>query len=280
MTGDKYHRKLCICFGKLLLQVQTTQVGQTDVEHQTPGCVGTLRVQKVLGGTKGLNFQAQSANESFYRRADDRVVVHNKNYWSGFVHGSQAQAGRVNSKVAPSVSLGASARRPPWASTMERQIGSPIPMPAGLVVKKASKMWEAFLGSSPAPVSCTTTSTLPDSCICDRISNRRGRPATEVIASMPFKMRFKITCCNWMRSANTRVTSGSKSICVETRFFSSSPATSARTSKIISLISTRFLAVGSFFKSARTRVMTSAALVPASVMSATASRTSSRLGGS
>ena len=36
---------------------------------------------------------------------------------------------------------------------IDLQIASPIPMPPGLVVKKASKMWPLLLGSTPPPPS-------------------------------------------------------------------------------------------------------------------------------
>jgi hypothetical protein len=43
-------------------------------------------------------------------------------------------AGRVNWKLAPRGTVAAAHTRPPWASMIERQIDSPIPIPPGLVV--------------------------------------------------------------------------------------------------------------------------------------------------
>jgi hypothetical protein len=43
-------------------------------------------------------------------------------------------AGRVNWKLAPSEPVAAAQARPPWASMIERQIDSPMPIPPGLVV--------------------------------------------------------------------------------------------------------------------------------------------------
>jgi len=45
--------------------------------------------------------------------------------------------GTVNANVAPGPALGDAQIRPPCASMMERQIDNPIPIPLGLVVKKA-----------------------------------------------------------------------------------------------------------------------------------------------
>ena len=45
--------------------------------------------------------------------------------------------------------------RPPWASTIERQIDSPIPRPLDLVVKKALNSRFAFSAEIPTPQSVT-----------------------------------------------------------------------------------------------------------------------------
>jgi len=42
--------------------------------------------------------------------------------------------GSVKQKTAPCGSFGIAQSRPPWASTIERLIASPMPMPLGLVV--------------------------------------------------------------------------------------------------------------------------------------------------
>jgi hypothetical protein len=46
-------------------------------------------------------------------------------------------AGNAKWKVAPRCTFGVAHSRPPCASTMERLIDSPMPMPPGLVLKKA-----------------------------------------------------------------------------------------------------------------------------------------------
>ena len=50
------------------------------------------------------------------------------------VAGSGGQAGRVKENVAPRSGLFSAQIRPPCASTMERLIGNPIPIPVGFVV--------------------------------------------------------------------------------------------------------------------------------------------------
>jgi len=48
--------------------------------------------------------------------------------------GSGGRTGSVNEKVAPRSGLFSAQSRPPCASTMERLIASPMPIPVGLVV--------------------------------------------------------------------------------------------------------------------------------------------------
>ena len=57
--------------------------------------------------------------------------------------------------VAPRASLEVAHNRPPCDSTMERLMANPIPLPCGLVVKKAEKIWSTFPSGSPEPVSLT-----------------------------------------------------------------------------------------------------------------------------
>jgi hypothetical protein len=61
--------------------------------------------------------------------------------------------GNVKWNAVPCGKLGDAQRWPPWASTIEVLIDRPIPMPPGLVVKKASKMGPHLLhrGQDPNP---------------------------------------------------------------------------------------------------------------------------------
>jgi hypothetical protein len=54
-------------------------------------------------------------------------------------------------ETVPPEAPGEAQRRPSWAATIDRQIASPIPIPVGLVVKNASKIWPLSLESTPAP---------------------------------------------------------------------------------------------------------------------------------
>ena len=47
--------------------------------------------------------------------------------------------------------------RPAWLVIIDRQMASPIPIPAGLVVNRALKTRLVFAGSIPVPVSSIAT---------------------------------------------------------------------------------------------------------------------------
>src|SRR5438309_1343929 len=115
---------------------------------------------------------------------------------------------------------------------IERLIDSPMPMPLGLVVKKASNMRCILSGSIPVPESCTTTSTWPAS-RCDRISSSRRRSPTAAMASMPFITRLMSTCCSCTRSPRTGSNSGARSSRNDTSWPRSSVPMRATMSSIV-----------------------------------------------
>jgi hypothetical protein len=62
----------------------------------------------------------------------------------------------VKQKLAPCGEFGAAHKRPECDSTIERLIRSPMPVPWGLVVTNALRIWSACCVGSPTPVSLTT----------------------------------------------------------------------------------------------------------------------------
>src|SRR5437870_8841358 len=102
-------------------------------------------------------------------------------------------------KIAPCGSFGVVQSWPPCASTIERLIDNPMPMPPGLVVKKALNTSSRCFAAMPTPVSWTVSLTRSWSCISDRMVSSRGRPVTDAIAWMAFITRLRLTCtsCTW-----------------------------------------------------------------------------------
>src|SRR5262249_40246260 len=105
--------------------------------------------------------------------------------------------GSTNWNTAPCGVFGVAQSLPPCASTIERLMESPKPMPLGLLVANASKRESTMFGSIPTPASSTATSTLSRPFGSDRMTSSRRRSATALIASIPFITRLRITCCSW-----------------------------------------------------------------------------------
>ena len=59
----------------LALEVQTTQAGQSNIEHQAAGDVRKLAFQQLDGGFEQVRPQADRAKEAAERLAHRRVVV-------------------------------------------------------------------------------------------------------------------------------------------------------------------------------------------------------------
>src|ERR1700686_2953155 len=85
------------------------------------------------------------------------VQDHEVQAWLG--NAASAFTGRVNCNVAPWGTFAVAHSLPPWASMIERQTESPIPMPLDLVVKKALNSRSVFSAGIPTPQSVTLTST-------------------------------------------------------------------------------------------------------------------------
>src|SRR6516164_5158880 len=97
--------------------------------------------------------------------------------------------------MAPRGRLGVTHNRPPWASIIDRQIDSPIPMPCDLVVNSGLNIRSMALGSRPFPVSFTDTITLPESSTSDLEESTRS-PSSVAMESIAFVIKFTSTCCS------------------------------------------------------------------------------------
>src|SRR2546430_3292911 len=62
------------------------------------------------------------------------------------IQAPRPSVGRLKQKLAPRCEFFSAHKRPPCDSTMERLMRSPMPVPWGLVVKNALKIWSACCG--------------------------------------------------------------------------------------------------------------------------------------
>src|SRR6516225_402596 len=114
---------------------------------------------------------------------------------SSIVDYSAFEIGTLISNVAPRSLFGEADSVPPWAAMMDLAMASPMPIPSGLVVKKASKIFGIVSGAIPLPESRTsiwTASVCADEIASMRTS--RGRSSTAATASNALKTRFMIAC--------------------------------------------------------------------------------------
>src|SRR5207302_10458723 len=84
---------------------------------------------------------SRASRETAGRRADATEVLDDERPLAGAVTTRQRRVGKAKAKVAPCVVFGVAHSRPPCPSMMERLIDRPMPMPSGLVVKKALNSW-------------------------------------------------------------------------------------------------------------------------------------------
>src|SRR5207245_11800340 len=88
--------------------------------------------------------------------------------------------------IEPYGAFGVAHIAPPCASTIERQIDNPMPLPPGFVVKNALNNSTRWSAAMPMPVSCTLISTSSSLSGQERIASSRGRSETEAIAWTAF----------------------------------------------------------------------------------------------
>src|SRR5262249_13256492 len=145
---------------ELGLEIQSAYAGQPDIEHQAARPLGSLVLKEFGGGSEKLDLQVDRAEQAVQRLAYRGIVVDDEDPAHAVF---SAWDGRAMRKVAPGPSLDVAHIRPPCASTIERQIERPMPMPPSRVVKKGVNSRAEAAGSRPMPESRTTTSACPAS---------------------------------------------------------------------------------------------------------------------
>jgi hypothetical protein len=116
------------------LKVKAAQPGQPDVEHKAPGDVRKLAAQELRCRSERRDLQVDRPEKALDRFPRGRIIIHDEDdrRWLGsFFHVSPSATpvGRVIRRANPRGRRGDAERRPPWASTIDRQIDNPIPIP-------------------------------------------------------------------------------------------------------------------------------------------------------
>ncbi len=103
-------------------------------------------------------------------------------------------------------------------------------------------------------------------------------PSSSAIDSMAFVIRFRSTCCSWIRSPATCGSRAPASICTSIRCFCRSPRNKTRASPMRSLMSSEVLLRASRLKIARMLPITAPARCPSAAIFLNAALASSRSG--
>ena len=137
-------------------------------QDRAPGSATPCAVEACRGTAwaeaKATTFSRPTRAGASRRHAHVRVVVdHVYDRSEASISGRLSRDhGHSKCIVAPPSGLLVAQIRPPWASTIVRQIASPRPSPARLVVTKGSNICSRSAGAMPEPMSATVTSTPPE----------------------------------------------------------------------------------------------------------------------
>ena len=143
------------------LQIESVHFGHLQISHHTTRRIGIALREKVARRRKRLHRKPARPQEARGRSEKGRIVIDNVNGGCGYTHPAAASSaiGNVKRNAAPPPLLFSAQSRPPCASTIVREIGRPMPIPFGLVVKNGSKTCASLSAGMPWPVSLTAIST-------------------------------------------------------------------------------------------------------------------------
>src|SRR5437588_2816911 len=171
MSGHEDDWNMNIYLGELALEIQAALSRQPDIKYEAARNVRQLALEQFARRAEDLCPHPYRAEKPFERLAEFRIVLDDEDgrpvtaasllpLWLPRDHSRASRcACKANSKVAPGPALLDARNTPPWFSMIERQIDSPMPIPSGLVVKKALKSCGIFSVSMPTPESSTATTT-------------------------------------------------------------------------------------------------------------------------
>lgn len=75
MAGYENDWDVAACGVEFALQIESAQSGQTHIENEAAGCLGTLAFQKLCGRFKALDLKSGEPNQTFSRSANGRIVL-------------------------------------------------------------------------------------------------------------------------------------------------------------------------------------------------------------
>jgi hypothetical protein len=116
-------------------ELQARHTGHAHVDDQAAVTRRVEGIEELLRRSKRLRRDFFGTQQKHQGIPDCLVIIDNGNHATGIVHLYSAR-GRVSRNTTPLESPGSKDRRPPCASTMDRVIVNPKPIPCTLVVAK------------------------------------------------------------------------------------------------------------------------------------------------
>ncbi len=173
-SGQKDDGHLDARLRQFRLQVKAAETGQFDVENQAGRKIRTLAPEEVRCRSKRSHRETGRVQQIRDGIANQRIVVDHEHDAVGIAHSLSAVTGKAKWNTAPRGSFFAAQSRPPCASMIDRQIGNPMPIPCGLVVKKEQTADPHFPLRFPARYLQRTREVHLYSKAADRIVSRLG----------------------------------------------------------------------------------------------------------
>ena len=130
VARDEDNGDLIVRVGHPSLQIESAQIGQPHVQHQTARCIRARALQELLGRRKRFDLQPCGPNEAFQCLTHRRIVIHHEHDGLGFRH--EGLPHTVNWNVVPGPSFGTAQSRPPCCSTIVPADREAHPHPAAL----------------------------------------------------------------------------------------------------------------------------------------------------
>src|SRR4029079_5145058 len=143
---------------ELALHVDARQAGHPQVEQHAVGGLRARPLEKRLARRELARREAMQAQQQRERIAHGVVVVDDRDQRG--VARRHCASGTVKQNALPGARVSCQ-RRPPCASTIERLIASPSPVPLAFVITNGSNSASAISGEIPGPLSSTAMRTKP-----------------------------------------------------------------------------------------------------------------------
>jgi len=94
MAGDKHNWQRTVASRELLLQIQTGETGQLDIENQAPEAFARQALQELVCRSEQLDVVSTRSKQATEALPHRRIIIDNKHSGPGIAHHSHSPLGR------------------------------------------------------------------------------------------------------------------------------------------------------------------------------------------